>query len=69
MFIDIREAGSERERETEKNQYERETSTGCLSYVPQMGGGTHKLLVYRMMFQPAESPSQGRTIILISSLD
>ena len=38
LFI-FREQGRERGREGEKHQYVRETSTGCLLHMPQLGTG------------------------------
>ena len=72
LLILEREEGVGREREREReHRCERETSIGCLLYVPWLGiepttqacaltgNRIHNLMVYGMVFQPNEPSSQG----------
>ena len=79
MFIDSLQTEEGRERNI--CQCDRETSIGCLSFVPPLGiepltyvcaltgDGTHNLVVYRKMLQPSHPASTGITILKCRSSD
>ena len=59
MFTDFAERERERVGEREKHQCQRETSLGCLSYLPQPGIEPETFGLWTML-QPTEPPSQGQ---------